>query len=291
MSRHEVPGGARRALPRVSRPTRFVGGLVLTLVGARPLPAQGAHDHDHDVHEALHWHREPGPHFIDAFYTENAYLERKIRPDVFHLRGDDEDVLTANLEVEWALLSRLAFVVHAPLRSRRPADGRRETGLGDLSVGAKVALVHRPRFAIVSAGIDAVVPTGDEDRALGSGHVALEPFALAWVPFGPARRWLMQGAGHLDVPLAGGEPVGAELSAALSWTSPLGLTPLVEGITAFAVEGSSRANWWVAPGIRWEFAPAWEMGGSLRLGLSGPEVDEEDFQVRFGLIRHFPLPH
>ena len=27
----------------------------------------------------VHSHQGAGPHFIDAFYTENAYLERKIR--------------------------------------------------------------------------------------------------------------------------------------------------------------------------------------------------------------------
>jgi Putative MetA-pathway of phenol degradation len=263
----------------------------LALLATRPVLAQQhEHDHSHTREPDVHSHRGPGPHFIDAFHTENAYLERKIRPDVFYRSAEDADVVTANLEVEWAVVSRVALILHAPVHSRRPAEGGRETGLGDLSLGAKVALVHRPRLVIVSTGLDLTVPSGDEDRGLGAGHAALEPFALAWLPFGPARRWSLQAAGHLDVPLAGDEAVGAEVSAALSWTSPLGITPLIEGITEFPVEGGGRANWWVAPGIRWEFAPSWEVGGSLRVGLSGPEVDEEDYQVAFGLIRHFALP-
>ncbi|MDH3459114.1 MAG: hypothetical protein OER90_19915 [Gemmatimonadota bacterium] len=46
----------------------------------------------------------------------------------------------------------------------------------------------------------------------------------------------------------------------------------------------------MAPGFRWEFVEAWELGASVRIPLSGPEADEEDFRAVFGFLWHFPLP-
>jgi hypothetical protein len=267
--------------------SRLVAALLL--LPAAPAPAQEppTDRHSHSSESVAHSHRGPGPHFIDAFHTENAYLERKVQPDVSYLSGDHADLVTATLEIEWALFRRLALIVHAPMHSRSSAI-RRETGVGDLSLGVKVPVVLRPSSLIIAAGADLVVPTGDEDRGLGAGHAAAEPFVLAWLPFGPDRRWLIQTAGHLDMPLAGDEPVGAEVAAALSWTSPFGITPLLEGIGEFPVEGDGGPTWWLAPGVRWEFLSAWETGASLRVGVSGPEVEDGRFQVTVGLIRHYP---
>ena len=250
-----------------------------------PLAAQHA-DHEHaDVHS----HRGPGPHFIDAFFTENAYVERKIRPDFAFATGPEGDRLLGNLEVEWALFPPLSLIVHAPFQHLRPDAGDTQTGIGDVSVGAKYALVNdRARF-ILAIGSDVALPTGDEARGLGAGHAALAPFLLAWLPLGPERRFLLQAGGHLELPLAGDEPEHAEVGAAISWTSPVGLSPILEGLVEVPLDGGS-ASWFVAPEARWEFLPAWEAGAALRVPVAGPEADEEDWRIVVGLIRHFALP-
>ena len=96
-----------------------------------------------------------------------------------------------------------------------------------------------------------------------------------------------QTSGHLSVPLASSEDTHGELSVALSWTSPIGVTPIVELITEFST-GGGPAFWSVAPEFRWEFAAEWELGAAVRLPLS--DTREADYEIAFGLIRHFGLP-
>ena len=263
----------------------LVAGTALMLV-SRPAAAQHEHDEQHD--HGVHTHRGPGPHFIDAFFTENAYIERKLRPDLFVSTGDEGERYTGQLEVEWAVIPRVSLIVHAPLHHLRPAAGSSQTGIGDIAVGPKLAVINdRTRF-ILALGADVHLPTGDETRGLGEGHAAAAPFLLAWLPFGPERRLLLQGSGHAEIPIDSDEDTHAEVSTALSWTSPLGVTPLVEGIVEFPVSGDEEASWAIAPGFRWEFAQAWELGAAVRVPVAGPK--EEDVRLAFGLIRHFPLP-
>ena len=234
-----------------------------------------------------HSHRGLGPHFIDAFFTENAYLERKIRPDFSFASGEALDRYTVQVEVEWALLRNVAAIVHAPVHRLVPAVGRSETGLGDVSIGLKVAPINDRRRFILALGSDLALPTGDEDRGLGEGHASAAPFALAWVPFGSERRWLLQLGSHVELPLASGHEKHAELGAALSWTSSLGLTPIVEGLVTAPLEGG-RPSWAVAPEFRWEVAEGWELGAAVRVPVGGPR--EEDYRLAAGFIHHFALP-
>jgi len=259
------------------------------LAVAAPLMAQEAHEHgDHDHGTDVHSHRGPGPHFIDAFFVENAYFERKIRPDLMFAGGDAGDIMTAQVEVEWALRPSFGLIVHAPFHAIAPTGGSNESGIGDIAIGSKIGLVNDRRRLIVSTGADFIAPTGDEARGLGEGHWAAAPFLLAWVPFGPERRWLLQGALHADLPLEGSEHGHAETGVALSWTSPLGVTPMLEGIVEIPLDSGEETGTAVAPGFRWEFAEGWEAGASLRLRVSGPREETRRFAV--GLIHHFPMP-
>lgn len=264
---------------------------LLMLLACAGLPAALAGQHRHEAEEpdhGTHSHRGPGPHFIDAFFTENAYIERKVRPDLIATSGDEGERYTAQVEVEWALWRNVSLILHAPLLQHTAAAGASgETGIGDIAIGSKLAVINNRSAFILAAGADLELPTGDEERGLGEEHAAAAPFLLGWLPFGPERRWLVQSAVHLDVPLEGDEHAHAEVSTAVSWTSPLGLTPIVEGITEFSLVGGP-ASWAVAPEIRWEFAPAWELGAAVRIPVAGPR--EEDVGVAVGLIRHFPLP-
>lgn len=263
---------------------RLFAALVALACLGTPVAAQ---EHDHE-HGRPHSHRGPGPHFIDAFFTENAYIERKLRPDLFLASGDGSDLATFRLEVEWALLRNLSLIVHAPLHRVMPAGLEAETGIGDVSAGPKLAVINDRAAFILALGADVVFATGDEARGLGHGQGAIAPFVLAWLPFGPERRWLVQGAIHVDIPLQRDHETHAELGTAVSWTSPVGVTPIVELLAELPVDGAEPAALAVAPQFRWEFAPAWEVGAALRLPIGGPR--EEDYRVAVGFIRHFPLP-
>jgi hypothetical protein len=258
------------------------------LVGGVTIANAQQHDDQGHEHDEVHSHRGPGPHFIDAFFTENAFIERKLRPDIFISDGDEGQVYTAQLEVEWALIPNLSIVTHIPFHHLSPEVGSSESGIGDIGIGPKLAVVNDRQRFILAVGGDFDIPTGDADRGLGEEHAAFAPFLLAWLPFGPERRWTLQTAGHLEIPLTS-EPESehVELSTALSWTSPLGLTPIVEGIVEFATEGGP-ATWFVAPEFRLEVGGGFEVGAGVRIPVSGPR--EDDYRLAVGLIRHFPLP-
>lgn len=263
--------------------------MKLMLLACVFAPAMAASQQPEEKHgHGVHSHRGPGPHFIDAFFTENAYIERKVRPDLFVQIGEEGDHYTAQLEVEWALWRNFSVIVHAPfVQHVSPTDGAGQTGIGDLSIGPKLAVINDREAFILALGGDLAIPTGDAERGLGEEHAAAAPFLLAWLPFGPDRRWLAQSGVHIDVPLEGDEHAHAEVSAALSWTSPLGVTPIIEAISEFSVEGGPT-SWAVAPEVRWEFAPAWEVGAAVRVPVGGPR--EEDVRIAVGVIRHFALP-
>ena len=148
--------------------------------------AQQHHDHgDGDVHS----HRGPGPHFIDAFFTENAFVERKIRPDVFVSDGDEGQIYTVQLEVEWALIPNLSIVTHIPFHHLSPELGSSESGLGDIGIGPKLAVVNDRQRFILAVGGDFDIPTGDADRGLGDAQVVPRtarrgPTWASWRAFG-----------------------------------------------------------------------------------------------------------
>lgn len=105
-------------------------------VGLTPAAGRAQHHEQQHDHGGVHSHRGPGPHFIDAFYTENAYFERKLRPDYFYSTGEDGERSSARLEVEWALRPGFSLVVHAPVHhvalesasSHTPRGGWRSPG-------------------------------------------------------------------------------------------------------------------------------------------------------------------
>ncbi len=241
-----------------------------------------------EAHTHIHSHRGPGPHFIDAFFVENAYLERKIRPDIFFTSGEDGKEYTGMVEVEYAVAPRLALIVHAPFRSIVSDLGERESGIGDISVGAKFALVNDKERFILAIGSDLEIPTGDAMRGLGEEHAAAAPFLLAWLPFGQERRFTLQTAAHMDIPFGGDdEETHLEIGNALSWTSPLGLTPMFETLVHVDTE-TGDATWAIAPGFRYEFAHAWELGATVQVPVGGHQ--HEDYTLGFGMIHHFEIP-
>jgi hypothetical protein len=90
---------------------------------------------------------------------------------------------------------------------------------------------------------------------------------------------------HTDIPLEGAEGAHWETSAALSWTSPVGVTPIVEFGASFA--SGEEVAWFAAPEFRWEVAPSWEVGAAVRLPIAGPQP--EAYRIAVGAIRHFAL--
>ena len=76
--------------------------------------------------------------------------------------------------------ARNQWEVVVPFTVAKRANDDWTGGIGDVSVGLKRAMYHSlERGRIVSAAIEAILPTGDEDDGFGSGTLRFEPFVSA----------------------------------------------------------------------------------------------------------------
>lgn len=81
--------------------------------------------------------------------------------------------------IEVALNHRISGFVELPVRFLNPEQNENTSGLGDMDIGFKAALVACPdRF--VTFQLRTYIPTGDADRGLGTDHVSLEPALLLY---------------------------------------------------------------------------------------------------------------
>jgi hypothetical protein len=126
-----------------------------------------------------------------ALFTEKAFPE-------------DEAVLTFDYtdggsEFETELLYEKRFGPQGQLEISLPlvylesvGDAGSDTQFGDLAVGWKQNLFHEysdGRGQIFSVGIEAILPTGDEDKGFGKGTTIIEPY-LSYGKLWPGRVFL-----------------------------------------------------------------------------------------------------
>lgn len=272
------------------RSRMVIAAFAVALLPAGLLAQDGHHAETSDHGEEHVDHGGPDPHFIDACFVENAFLAKKIRPDVAFQTGEHGSVGTGSVEFEWSFFDRVSLVAHAPFHRMNDGSGHVVSGVGDMGLGAKFALVNRPSSFILSVGAKLEIPTGNEAEHLGHGYSALEPFLFAWVPFRPEKRFSFQTAALYLRPFDDQAHRKAELAAALTWTGPSSLTPMLEAITEFDPDHVDP-NWWIAPGFRLPVAGGWEIGASYRIALSGPEAQVEGDRFVLGLVRVIELPH
>jgi len=61
-----------------------------------------------------------------------------------------------------------------------PDSGSSENGLGDLALAPRFLLAETDRL-LLSLNFEVSTPTGDEDKGLGAGEVALAPTVSWWL--------------------------------------------------------------------------------------------------------------
>jgi hypothetical protein len=116
----------------------------------------------------------PRPQITEkAFPEDEAVLEL-----VANAEGDTAATLNAVFEKRLGARGQLELAL--PLEIAADAGSENKAGVGDVALGAKLALWHsKERGGIVSVAGEIVLPTGDRDRGLGGGTVVLEP-SLLW---------------------------------------------------------------------------------------------------------------
>ena len=129
-----------------------------------------------------HFSRRGAPR-VHPFGIEPAFLGRDLLIDYHFVHGDEGVEHELEAELEWALTRRIGLIVEAPFLVLDPDEGETESGIGDVGLGLRFVLVDTERM-LISANVAAALPTGDEDRGLGSDEVILEPSLGLWLDLG-----------------------------------------------------------------------------------------------------------
>src|SRR5947199_4901300 len=109
-----------------------------------------------------------------------------------HLRLPHERITTVRAEVEYGVTDRVQAIVELPYGVRDLAGESSVSGLEDLELGFRYALLDfRTRPLALDVGLTLGLPTGSRRNGLGAGDVSFEPnFTLS--------RWLGRMNGQLS---------------------------------------------------------------------------------------------
>ena len=141
---------------------------VLPLTGLTAQEPEEDHDHDH-------------LHFSHPLVTESPSPDTKFRLDYIGTRISDQIGLhesVVRLEGEYAFNHSVSVSVVTPFVWRTAPSALRATGLGNIEVSPKAAsLMFGDRGLLLGGGLSGALPTGNDSRGIGSGHIVeLEPF-------------------------------------------------------------------------------------------------------------------
>jgi hypothetical protein len=229
--------GARRVLGTA---------LILSALTLTRIVCAQEHDDDHDH-----------LHFSHPLVTESPSPDTKLRCDFLSARttepGSDRESLI-QLEGEYAFTHALSLSVITPYVWLH-SSGTTLSNLGDIEVSLKGAsMVLAESGILVGGGLSTTLPTGSEDKGIGSGHVVeLEPFvdvaykhdALELVTFLSTSSAVNRRTGDEE-----------ERSLSLNGSALYALLPRVEALfevaTTRALVGPEIGSWLtlVAPGIK-----------------------------------------
>ena len=139
-----------------------------------PLTAPQAQVHDGDRdHDHLH--------FSHPLVTESPSPDTKIRLDYIYsttsgITGIREDAI--RLEGEYGFTDGLSLALVAPFISVKSPTVDRTSGLGNIELSLKAAsLVFAERGLLLGGGLSAALPTGSDQKGIGSSHIVeVEPF-------------------------------------------------------------------------------------------------------------------
>ncbi len=217
-------------------------------------------------------------------FTEKAFPEDEaVFTTVANAEGDGDVVGEFLFEKRIGPRSQLELAYE--LRAREEPDGSWLGGGGDLAIGAKHAFHHDfERGRILSAGFEAWLPTGDDERGLGRGSVVLEPY-LAWGQLLP-RGAFLQVQALAELPTDRDLADELQLRAALggSFTlRPFGriISPMLEVIAAWELAGGSTFKLDLAPQVQIPLNRRQHV--RLNVGARFPVTRAEERDTRVGV--------
>ncbi len=221
-------------------------------------------------------------------YTEKAFPEDEAVVTTVADVNRQADTVSAELLFEKRIGPRAMVEIALPIEAtdvaRTNGGEKRETGIGDLGLGAKYAFYHNLEAGFISSlGSEFKFPTGDDDRGLGKGTVVYEPYL--------ALGQIVATNGFVQLQLLGEIPTDRDLSdevqlrTALGWMftlNPQGraFAPMVEIIGAWELQGKDEVSWDIAPQIQIPLNRRQHV--RLNLGARIPMTDADTRSTRVG---------
>ena len=187
-----------------------------------------------------------------AFFTEKAFPENEA-VWTMAVTGRREQSFESHLIYEHRLGARNQIELVAPIAANQGAAGDWSRGLGDVALAFKRTLhASMRRGQISAAGLEVILPTGDEASGLGNGYTVFEPFAM-WGQALPRNSFLQLHAG-VELPSDSSAPREGFVRSALGTTIAAdrgfgrAWSPQVEVLWARPEGGSSE--WDIVPQLQ-----------------------------------------
>jgi hypothetical protein len=196
--------------------------------------------------------------------TENKFPERGALELGYEFIGREFDTLKYNRQsvfARYGLIENLTARIHAPYDTLKPDFGGDESGLGDVTLGADlVAYQDVFSFPFVIPHLDVSLPTGDEDKGLGSGDALISAGVAVGTKTQDRFVWVLD-VSYASVYDAKASEKDDVFGAALSWIWELSdrFTVNIEGLFRHAEAYDSNAIL-VGGGMNYSWSPKLNTG-------------------------------
>ncbi|MCS7315041.1 MAG: cytochrome c [Bryobacterales bacterium] len=223
------------------------------------------------------------------FFTTKAFPEDEtVVTNAIHATGSP--ALLSHWVYEKRVSARNQVEISLPFRFLNPATGRWRGGVGDLALGYKRVIAHSLNTgSILSASVEAVLPTGDPARGFGGGVTVFEPF-LAWGQLFPSEGFLQVQAGF-ELPTR-----TRDAPRAAFWRAALGRgffqqggdgrywAPMVEFLADREFETGARVVWDVVPQLHVTLSRRHHIRANVGLRIPANQTAGRPVQVLFYLL-------
>jgi len=249
-------------------------------------------------HSFQGYHDNSELHFSHPLVAESPTPDTKVRFDYFFasVPGKDGhpgvDRHTLRLEAEYAFTPWLSLEVNAPYTFLRQKETENTDRIGNLEVALKYAnFALAERGMLLGGGIEFGLPTGNDNKGIGSNHVIqVEPFLdfgyqhrdfqiVSFLSFGiPFNK---NGQDEADVELGWNLSVLYHLIAKVEALVELDGQHIIGG----GEDGFFAVN--ISPEIK--VIPFGEEGLQLGVGISLPLAEDKEFHAMsvFSIFYHF----
>jgi len=188
-------------------------------------------------------------------YTEKAFPEDEAVVTTI-VDPDTSDTIKTEFLFEKRFGSLNMIEVAVPMISRDSISGSgKERGIGDIVIAFKRTIHHNlSSGSIISAGAEAVLPTGDDAEGLGKGTTVLEPF-IAYGQLLPNDSFFQAHAfAEFPADSAFDDELGLRMAYGRTWTSGgrfgRSWTPMIEALLNRDLASGANTNVDLVPQVQ-----------------------------------------